>query len=153
LLQLPRLIMRLLSWKASKSEVSVGNCSGTGTFSGCCGYSFSNCYFLFFFDFLIETFASSGTWSINHLTLNLWEILVYKIKTRNIWFLFVFDRLLPRLTYIFSIFNHILNVILLSPEEIFWSHIKFSPYFLLRLRKHTINNEKKTLKTILSITK
>jgi hypothetical protein len=32
--------------------------------------------------------------------------------------LFVFDRLLPRLTYIFSIFNHILNVIhllLLSP--------------------------------------
>jgi len=33
-------------------------------------------------------------------------------------FVFVFDRLLPRLTYIVSIFNHILNVIhllLLSP--------------------------------------
>jgi hypothetical protein len=28
---------------------------------------------------------------------------------------FFFDRLLPRLTYIFSIFNHILNVIHLSP--------------------------------------
>jgi len=33
----------------------------------------------------------------------------------NKGFVLVFDRLLPRLTYIFSIFNHILNVILLSP--------------------------------------
>jgi hypothetical protein len=43
----------------------------------------------------------------------LFQHLLYIVSTFIIYclFLFVFDRLLPRLTYIFSIFNHILNVI------------------------------------------
>jgi hypothetical protein len=48
--------------------------------------------------------------------------LLKKNEQKSKFVCFVFDRLLPRLTYIFSIFNHILNVIhllLLSPQEIF----------------------------------